>query len=60
MTTDLLLDWRKHRIGPSLPCRYCGGSAMCRDEGGRPCHKVCAEIVLATGANRSSREEGSA
>jgi hypothetical protein len=37
------LDWREHRVGPGLPCRLCGRPAICRDDDGRPCHKVCAE-----------------
>jgi hypothetical protein len=44
--TGIILDWRKHTVGPLLPCRHCGASAICRDELGAPCHKVCAEAAL--------------
>lgn len=40
------LDWRAHRVGPAKPCRLCGKPALCRDEDGDPCHKVCAEEAL--------------
>lgn len=42
MTTGWL-DWRTHDVGPARPCRICTRPAMCRDQRGRPCHKVCAE-----------------
>jgi hypothetical protein len=38
-----MLDWRKHTTGPRRVCRVCGKGAICRDETGKPCHKVCAE-----------------
>lgn len=41
--TRRYLDWRKHRVGDPQPCRICGRPAICRDENGVPCHKVCAE-----------------
>jgi len=37
------LDWREHSVGPARPCRICTRPAICRDDQGRPCHKVCAE-----------------
>ena len=37
------LDWKRHAMGPLMPCRLCGQGALMRDEHGRPCHKVCAE-----------------
>jgi len=40
------LDWRTHSVGPARPCRLCHRPAFCRDEHGRPCHKVCAERHL--------------
>jgi len=46
------LDWRDraHWGGGRLaPCRYCHQGAFCRDEDGRPAHKVCAEQALAAG-----------
>lgn len=39
----MFLDWRKNQAGPPKPCRLCGRLAICRDEGGKPCHKTCAE-----------------
>jgi len=48
MTTGWL-DWRAHSVGPARPCRICAGLAICRDENGRPCHKVCAETQLDSG-----------
>ena len=53
------LNWRKHRTGVSLPCRYCGKAAMCRDENNQPCHKVCAEAAL-TGSGARPSTQGSA
>lgn len=41
------LDWSRHKTGPPVPCRLCGLVAVMRDEDDRPCHKVCAEGVLA-------------
>ena len=38
-----VLDWKRHAMGPPMPCRLCGQGALMRDEHGRPCHKVCAE-----------------
>ena len=46
-TQPIVLDWRSHCIGTAEPCRLCGRPAICRDENGRPCHKVCAEQRLA-------------
>jgi hypothetical protein len=43
------LDWRDraHWGGGRLaPCRHCRQPAFCRDEHGRPAHKVCAEQAL--------------
>ncbi len=40
------LDWRDrtHWGGGRLsPCRHCHRPAFCRDDNGRPAHKVCAE-----------------
>lgn len=42
------LDWRRHRIGPPAPCRYCRRPALCRDQHGKPCHKTCAETNTAS------------
>lgn len=40
-------DWRGGQVGYTrLACRICGRGAFCRDEDGRPCHKVCAEALL--------------
>jgi hypothetical protein len=36
-------DWRTHSVGSPLPCQICHHPAMCRDEHGHPCHKVCAD-----------------
>jgi hypothetical protein len=52
-----VFDWRSHHTGPPQPCVLCGQPAMCRNEDGLPCHKVCAEAVadrIAT--NRASKE----
>jgi hypothetical protein len=43
-----VLDWRDHSVGPARPCRICRTPAICRDEHGQPCHKVCAEHSLTT------------
>jgi len=43
------LDWRDRAHWGNdrlLPCRYCHRPAFCRDEDGRPAHKVCAELAL--------------
>ncbi|MFI0451217.1 hypothetical protein [Actinomadura sp. 6N118] len=44
------LDWRDSAHwggGKRLPCVHCRRGAFCRDGQGRPCHKTCAEAVLA-------------
>jgi hypothetical protein len=44
------LDWRSPAHwggGRRLPCRHCHRPAFCRDDAGRPAHKVCAELVAA-------------
>jgi hypothetical protein len=43
-----VLDWRHYSHFADFPaaCRYCGGDAHCRDDNGRPAHKVCAETAL--------------
>ena len=41
----IVLDWRRHKIGPPSPCIFCGRNAICRDDAGAPCHKVCAEVA---------------
>jgi hypothetical protein len=43
------LDWRDRAHwggGRLLPCRHCHRPAFCRDDTGRPAHKVCAELAL--------------
>jgi hypothetical protein len=47
MITRLVLDWSSHKIGNPAPCRICQRPALVRDASGLPCHKVCAENVLA-------------
>lgn len=42
-----VLDWRGHRTGEPMPCVVCGRNAICRDSDGEPCHKLCAEEVIA-------------
>lgn len=46
----IVLDWRhaSHWAGwrRPQPCRLCFGPAMLLDDGGRYCHKVCAEAKL--------------
>lgn len=49
------LDWRNHRTGPAQPCRICTRPAICRDERGDPCHKVCAETLPCHRRRRRSR-----
>lgn len=45
------LDWSRHQVGKrSGKCRLCGRPALMRDELGKPCHKVCAEVALARSA----------
>lgn len=47
------LDWRKHRVSNRpATCGRCGRPALMRDELDRPCHKVCAEQVIADAAER--------
>jgi hypothetical protein len=61
MTADelprVVLDWRTHKVAAAPMelgqldraglCALCGRPAWMRDELRRPCHKVCAEQVVA-------------
>lgn len=51
------LDWRKNRFGAPRPCRLCGLAAMCRDDDGEPCHKVCAEAEADVVMVQTTREQ---
>lgn len=42
----IVLDWRKNTAGPPRACRICGKPAICRDEVGKPAHKVCVELEI--------------
>lgn len=51
------LDWRDRSHwggGRRLPCRYCGGSAFCRDDTGRPAHKTYAEHAITSNTNENT------
>jgi len=48
------LDWGKYAVDSPKPCRLCGGQALMRDHGGKPCHKVCAERELDEMAARAA------
>jgi hypothetical protein len=48
------LDWRENSVGPARPCRICDRPALCRDEHGRPCHKLCAERLPAVAEDGSA------
>lgn len=51
------LNWRRAKIGPPRPCRYCGRPAILRDPGnGRATHKVCAELAIVEGRRRTHRD----
>jgi hypothetical protein len=51
-----LHDWRRAAVGPSAPCILCKRPALMREPvEHHPCHKVCADSLLRTGAEKGIR-----